>query len=59
MKKGTYQLHDEANFNFQLNRTLMWGGGDLEEIKTIAPAISTTEDWVREMKTLAVRAEAT
>lgn len=44
MKKGTYQLHDEANFNFQLNRTLMWGGGDLEEIKTIAPAISTTED---------------
>lgn len=59
MKKGTYQLHDEANFNFQLNRTLMWGGGDLEEIKSIAPAISTTEDWVREMKTLAVRAEAT
>lgn len=58
MKKGTYQLHDEANFNFQLNRTLMWGGGDLEEIKSVAPAINTTEDWVREMKTLAERAEA-
>lgn len=59
MKKGTYQLHDEANFNFQLNRTLMWGGGDLEELRSIAPAIRTTEDWVREMKSLAVRAEAT
>ncbi|MFS4472141.1 alpha/beta hydrolase [Chryseobacterium sp. T20] len=58
MKKGTYQLHDEANFNFQLNRTLMWGGGDLEEIRSVAPAINTTEDWVREMKTLAEKAEA-
>lgn len=57
MKKGTYQLHDEANFNYQLNRTIMWGGGDLEEIKTIAPAISTTEDWVREMSALAEKAE--
>ncbi|RXM50307.1 MULTISPECIES: alpha/beta hydrolase [unclassified Chryseobacterium] len=58
MKKGTYQLHDEANFNFQLNRTLMWGNGDLEEIKTIASRINTTEDWVREMSILAKEAEA-
>lgn len=58
MKKGTYPLHDEANFNYQLNRTIMWGGGDLEDIKTIAPLIKTTEDWVREMTALAERAEA-
>lgn len=57
MKKGTYPLHHEANFNFQLNRTIMWSGGDREEIKTIAPRINTTEDWVEEMKTLAERAE--
>ncbi len=57
MKKGTYQLHDEANFNFQLNRTLMWGDGDLEEIRTIASRINTTEDWVREMSILAEEAE--
>jgi pimeloyl-ACP methyl ester carboxylesterase len=57
MKKGTYQLHDEANFNFQLNRTLMWGNGDLEEIKKIASSINTTEDWVREMSILAKEAE--
>ncbi|WP_164465169.1 alpha/beta hydrolase [Chryseobacterium lactis] len=57
MKKGTYQLHDEPNFNFQLNRTIMWGGGDLEEIRAIAPRINTTEDWVREMTNLAERAK--
>nr|WP_315031200.1 alpha/beta hydrolase [uncultured Chryseobacterium sp.] len=57
MKKGTYQFHDEANFNYQLNRTLMWGGGDLDDIRTIAPKIHTTQDWVREMTTLAEKAE--
>lgn len=57
MKKGTYQLHDEANFNFQLNRTLLWGNGNLEEIKAITSRITTTEDWVREMSALAKNAE--
>ncbi|MBV8326265.1 alpha/beta hydrolase [Chryseobacterium sp.] len=57
MKKGTYQLHTDSNFNFQLNRTIMWGGGDWEEIKSIAPKISTTEDWVREMTFLGTNAE--
>lgn len=58
MKKGTYSLHQEANFNFQLNRTLIWGAGDLQELRAIAPKIHTTEDWVREMSILAEKAES-
>lgn len=57
MKKGTYDLHPESNFNFQLNRTIMWGNGDLEEIKEIAPKINSIEDWVGEMLKLATHAE--
>lgn len=57
MKKGTYKLHPEQNFNFQLNRTIMWGNGDVEEIKAIASKIKSTEDWVREMTSLATTAE--
>lgn len=57
MKKGTYQLHNEANFNYQLNRIVMWGDGDLEKIRIIAPKITSTEDWVRELSNLATEAE--
>lgn len=30
-KKGLYQLNPQPNFNFQLNRVIMWDGGRLEE----------------------------
>jgi len=57
MQKGTYKLHDEANFNFQLNRTIMWGDGDLQELSKIAKKIVTTENWVNEFTQLAQKVE--
>lgn len=44
-KKGVYHLNAQSNFDFQLNRIVMWDGGDLEEIKQIGPSIKTSEDW--------------
>ena len=35
-KKGVYKLNEQKN---QLNRVVMWGGGDLEEIKAAGPKI--------------------
>ena len=57
LKKGTYQLHSEPNFNFQMNRTIMWGNGDIVELKNVAPKINSTEDWVKEISNLAKIAE--
>ena len=34
-KKGVYKLNEKSNFDFQLNRVVMWDGGDLEEIKAV------------------------
>lgn len=48
-EKGVYRLNEQPNFNFQLNRVVMWDGGDLEEIKAIGPKISSSEDWKREL----------
>jgi esterase/lipase len=57
MQKGTYKLHDEANFNFQLNRIIMWGDGDLNELREISKKIITTEDWVNEFTQIAQKSE--
>ena len=38
-KKGVYKLNEQSNFDFQLNRVVMWDGGDLEEIKAVGPDI--------------------
>lgn len=55
-KKGVYHLNDQSNFDFQLNRTVMWDGGDLGEIQKIGPQIKTSEDWKRELIALGDRA---
>lgn len=55
-KSGTYCLNAEPNFNYQLNRTIMWSDGDLEEIKEISHKIISTETWVSEMTKLAKQA---
>ncbi|WP_253677215.1 hypothetical protein [Treponema sp. OMZ 788] len=44
-KKGMYELNDEKNFNFQLNRLINWDGGNLEEVKKVSSSIKTCEDW--------------
>ena len=46
-KKGTYDFHSDANFNFQLNRVVMWNGGDAEEIRRVAVKIHDSESWRR------------
>ena len=45
-KKGTFELHPDANFNFQMNRLVMWGGADLEEVKAAAQQIKDLESWI-------------
>ncbi|MCM1223441.1 MAG: alpha/beta hydrolase, partial [Lachnospiraceae bacterium] len=55
-KKGVYHLNEQSNFDFQLNRVVMWDGGDLEEIKTIGSRIKTSEDWKRELIALGDKA---
>lgn len=32
-KRGVYRLNPQSNFDFQLNRLVMWDGGDLEEVR--------------------------
>lgn len=48
-KKGIYKLNDHSNFDFQLNRVVMWDGGDINDIKAIGPQIHTSNDWKREL----------
>lgn len=55
-KRGVYHLNDQSNFDFQLNRIVMWDGGDLEEIQKIGSEIKTSEDWKRELIALGDRA---
>ena len=45
-KKGTYKFNEDANFNFQLNRVVMWGNGDPDEIKSVAKGITDSASWV-------------
>ncbi|MBU2702314.1 pimeloyl-ACP methyl ester carboxylesterase [Sporomusaceae bacterium BoRhaA] len=54
--KGTFQLHSNPNFNYQLNRTFSWSNGDLDELKTAAPQITSIQTWKTEMMKLAENA---
>lgn len=56
-KKGTYKFNEDANFNFQLNRVVMWGNGDPDEIKTVAKGITDSASWVAALTKLADKAE--
>lgn len=57
-KKGVYKLNEQSNFDFQLNRLVMWNGGDLEEVKAVGKKIKTSEDWKRELISLGDKAYA-
>ena len=52
---GYYNLHDQENINFQLNRAIV-NGGRLEDIKKIAPKIKDFVDWKRELVSIAEQA---
>lgn len=55
--KGIYQLNDQPNFNFQLNRVLMWNEGSLEDIEGIANKIRDSKTWKKEMIGIGDRAK--
>ena len=48
-KKGIYKLNKQPNFDFQLNRVIMWDGGRLEDIEPIAKEITDSHTWKREL----------
>ena len=49
LKKGVYQLSDDANFNYQLNRVVNWNGGRLEDVQKVGGRIRDSADWKREL----------
>ena len=49
---GFYNLHTDANINYQLNR-LIASGGIIEDVKDIAPKIKNYVDWKQEMVKIA------
>jgi pimeloyl-ACP methyl ester carboxylesterase len=46
---GTYNLNDEPNFNYQLNRTIMWSGGDPGELRSAGAKIKDSASWEVEL----------
>lgn len=52
-KAGTYQLHNELNFNYQLNRWMTFGNIPEQKIRQIAGRIHNLTDWKREFLQLA------
>jgi pimeloyl-ACP methyl ester carboxylesterase len=55
-KKGIYQLNKDPNINYQLNRMIMWNGGDLDEVKSVAPKIHDCKSWEKEILSLGDKA---
>ena len=55
-KTGVYKLNDNANFDFQLNRTINWDGGRYEDIAEISHKIRNSDDWKRELIALGDKA---
>jgi pimeloyl-ACP methyl ester carboxylesterase len=53
---GEFQLHQNPNFNYQLNRTYNVSNGNLDEIKELAGKITGIQAWEKEMKALAEKA---
>jgi pimeloyl-ACP methyl ester carboxylesterase len=48
---GYQDLHPDVSLNFQLNRFWNWVGEPamLDELRTVAPTISTYDDWTRQL----------
>jgi len=56
-KRGTYNFNKEPNFNFQLNRVVMWENGEPEEIQKVSDKIVDSDSWVKTLQELAEKAE--
>lgn len=57
-KKGLYQLNPQPNFNFQLNRVIMWDGGRLEDVQKAGSRITDSQSWKHELTRMAQEAES-
>ncbi|MGE9970833.1 alpha/beta hydrolase [Candidatus Pseudoscillospira sp. SGI.172] len=55
--RGTYQLNQDPNFNFQLNRVIQWDGGRLEDIAPVSAGIHSSADWKKTLIFLGDEAE--
>ena len=57
---GYHAIHPDVSLNFQMNRWFSWVGdvGMLDEMRTVAPRITTYADWQREFAALAQQALA-
>ena len=56
-QRGTYKFNDDENFNFQLNRVVMWGGGNPDKIAQVSKGIKDSTSWVKALTKLASDAE--
>ena len=56
-KRGVYHFNEERNFDFQLNRIIMWDGGRIEDIVPISQKIHNSETWKTELIKLGEQAE--
>lgn len=48
-KQGMYHLNPDPNFNFQLNRVILWNGGNLNDVMQSAKKITNSTSWKKEM----------
>ena len=57
---GYYDLHPDASLNFQMNRWFNWVGDEemLDEMRAVAPQITSYQDFTREFLKLAEQASA-
>lgn len=55
-KTGTYELHSNPNFNYQLNRTHSWSNGDLKDLEGVAAKIQDAATWEKELLQIAEKA---
>ncbi|OGO26074.1 MAG: lysophospholipase [Chloroflexi bacterium RBG_16_52_11] len=53
---GTHHLNDNPHLNYQLNRTIMWSGGSLDELRPVAARIKDHCSWENELISLGQRA---
>ncbi|MEA4848915.1 MAG: alpha/beta fold hydrolase [Clostridiaceae bacterium] len=53
---GTYQIHSDPNFNYQLNRAVMLSDGSLRDITEAAGRITDMKSFIKEMRLLADKA---
>ena len=51
-KQGMYHLNPDPNFNFQLNRVILWDGGNLNDVMQAAKRITDSTSWKQEMISL-------